>query len=96
MKTIALNVSDDIASRLEKLPKEKLEELETVISNWLEPRKRLLKTLGEMQKNAQNNDPTPEKLEKILEDKRALLEVMSDMSAYAERKGLTPEILKKK
>lgn len=93
MKTIALNVSDDIASRLENLPKEKLEELEQVISDWLEPRKRALESLKQMQEYARKKDPTAEKLDEILKDERTLLEVMTDMSAHAKRKGLTPEIL---
>ncbi|MEQ8807909.1 MAG: hypothetical protein RIE59_02475 [Imperialibacter sp.] len=68
MKTIALNVSDDMASRLEKLPKEKLEELEQVISDWLEPRKRALESLRKMQEYAKKKGMNDEKLEQLLKD----------------------------
>ncbi|MEQ8684642.1 MAG: hypothetical protein RIE86_05080 [Imperialibacter sp.] len=69
MKTIALTVSDNIASQLEKLPKEKLQELEQVISEWLDPKQALLENMRRIGEHAKAQGLTEEKLNELLNEK---------------------------
>lgn len=68
MRTVALNVRDDIAAKLENLPEDKRKELEQLISEWLDPKEALLESMREMQEYAKKQGLTEEKLEQLLKD----------------------------
>jgi len=68
MRTVALNVRDDIAAKIENLPEDKMKELEQRISEWLDPKEALLESMREMQEYAKKQGLTEEKLEQLLKD----------------------------
>lgn len=64
-RTVALNVRDDIAAKLENLPEDRMKELEQLISEWLDPKEALLESMREMQEYAKKQGLTEEKLENL-------------------------------
>ena len=68
MRTVALNVRDDIAAKIENLPEDKMKELEQRISEWLDPKEALLESMRRIGEYAKAQGLTEEKLNELLKE----------------------------
>ena len=68
MRTIQIQVSDEIADKVLRLAPEQKQELETVISSWVKDARTLREVMDDISRIAEERGLTPEILEELLKD----------------------------
>ncbi len=68
MRTIQLEVSDEVAAKVQQLTPGQQQELAQLITVWANNPKPILKVMAEISKYAQQQGLTPEILEELLKD----------------------------
>ncbi len=68
MRTIQLEVSDEVAEKVQQLTQEQRQELTRLIMVWANNPKPLLQVMAEISEYAQQQGLTPEILEELLKD----------------------------
>ena len=68
MRTIQLEVSDEVAEKVQQLTLEQRQELSRLIMVWANNPKPILKVMAEISEYAQQQGLTPEILEELLKD----------------------------
>lgn len=68
MRTIQLEVSDEVAEKVHQLTPEQRQELSRLITVWANNPKPILKVMAEISEYAQRQGLTPEILEELLKD----------------------------
>ena len=68
MRTIQIQVSDEVADKVSRLAPEQKQELETVISRWVKSERTLREVMDDISRKAKERGLTPEILEDLLKD----------------------------
>jgi len=68
MRTIQIQVSDDVAEKYENLSAVEKEEIARLLSVWAKKSRSILEVMSDISEYAKKQGLTPEILEKLLED----------------------------
>ena len=68
MRTIQIQVSDEVADKVSRLAPEQKQELETAISRWVKSERTLREVMDDISRKAKERGLTPEILEDLLKD----------------------------
>lgn len=66
MRTIQIEVSDDVAEKVSQLSSKQKQELQTVISRWAKDARTLREVMDDISKKAKERGLTPEILDNLL------------------------------
>jgi hypothetical protein len=68
MRTIQIQVSDEVAEKFARLSSKQKEEMEKIISHWIKDNRTLLEVMSDISDKAKERGLTPEILEDLLKD----------------------------